>query len=60
MTEAMEQAKSRAIEYLRWRGIYILESASFKPTSAVTTDVRRTWDAYRAFMENREENNVGQ
>jgi hypothetical protein len=54
MTEAMEQAKAKAVEYLRWRGIYILESTSFRPTPAAGTDVRKTWEAYRKFIKKQE------
>lgn len=53
MSEAMEQSRLKAIEYLRWRGIYILDGNGFKPTSAAGTDVRKTFAAYQKFVKER-------
>jgi hypothetical protein len=45
MNPTMEEKRKAAIEYLRSRGIYILDN-KFKPTSATATDVQQTITRY--------------
>ena len=48
MSEYNEAARTKAIEYLRSRDKYVLDSTAFRPTEPTATDVAKTFAQYRA------------
>ena len=46
MSPHNQEARAKALEYLKSRGIYILDGR-FKPTGTASTDVAKTMARYR-------------